>query len=166
MTTAEERSRLKTEIRAAFTGRTCPPVDRIALHECEECAELRTAFAGITWTAVPDSLIELHPNSLPLFAPAAFAYYLPAYLLYALDHFSPDALASEMTVYSVAPDPATEEHANWFRERFKELAPREVAVIETFLALVAADPVFGAHMVDLPDGRARFRDLWETRWSA
>ena len=167
MTAIEQREALKTKILQAFAGAECPPEDQIALHECEECAELRAAFAGIRWDAMEDALVEAHENSLPLLSPEAFAYFLPAFMLYAVDHLTWRDSPSEYTVYAVGPDrPQNEDRADWYRERFKALTREQAEVVDEFLALVERDPDLGAHLGDVGARREQFRELWESRWSA
>ena len=152
---------------AAFAGGVCPPRERIALHECAECAELRSAFDSVRWESMPDALIEAHEISLPLLSPEAFAYFLPAYMLYALDHLTWRHSASEHTVYAVGPDkPANDDHADWHRTRFRALTPQQAAVVEDFLALVEKDPDFGSYLGDVAERREQFRELWASRWLA
>ncbi len=43
-----------------------------------------------------------YPSCLPLFSPAAYHYFLPSYLVYALDHFTHDAMPTEFLVYDLA----------------------------------------------------------------
>ena len=167
MVTKEELVALRADILRAFAAGERPPETEIALHECEECAALRAAFAHLDWGRVPAAVLQEHYSALPLFSPAAFAYFLPAYLLYALDHFAPDGGPSEYTVYSLVPnEPENEDVADWHRERLKPFTREQLVVVERFLDLVEADEEFGTYMHDLAPGRAVFRELWETRWSA
>ena len=166
MTTREQRAALKARVRAAFSGGECPPQDRIAFHQCAECAELRAAFADIQWETMPDALIESYEGSLPLLSPDAFAYFLPAYIRYATDHLTWRASPSEYTVYAVGPDaPRNEDIADWHRKRFKALTAEQADVIDEFLALVENDPDLGAHLGDVSERRMQFRELWESRWA-
>ena len=61
-----DRAQLREHIYAAFEGTHRPAENLIALHDCEECAELRMAFAQQEWATMPTELIESHDNSLPL----------------------------------------------------------------------------------------------------
>ena len=167
MVAKTERPALRADIRRAFADAQRPAEAEIALHECSECAAVRAAFAPFTWDRIPPEIIEEHYSALPLLSPAAFAYFLPAYLLYALDHFTPDARPSESTVYSLAPnEPESDYMAEWHRERLRPLSAEQVEVLERFLDLVEADGEFGSYIDDLAPARAVFRELWATRWSA
>lgn len=113
------------------------------------------------------TLIEAQAGSLPLLSPEAFAYFLPAYLLYALDHFSPKALPTEMMIYHLAPDePRDEEHVGYRRERLRSLTREHIEVVEQFLSLVEGNEDFRVYLGDVGPGRRRIREYWEERWNA
>jgi hypothetical protein len=167
MVSHDDLTQLREDIIAAFADAQRPTEDDIVVHECDECRALEAAFAPLTWDAVPDSVIEAHASELPLFSPTAFAYFLPAYLLYTLAHFTPRADAAEHTVYALTPnDPPNVDMADWHRERFKPFTQAQVTVAERFLELVEADDEFSRYMGSLTDGRVKFREFWDTRWSA
>lgn len=87
------------EIRAAFAARPYPGDDRLALgpgypgdeeNEGDESADVRRFFRGKDWREVTlDSILDgrgLQPNSFLFFlSTEGFVYYLPAFLLAALD---------------------------------------------------------------------------------
>lgn len=160
---------MQAAIVAAFGGLRRPSAERIALHECEECAEVRTAFAQYDWEHVPDEVIEQHKDALPLLSAEAFAYYLPAYLLYGIRHFSPDSAATELTIYSLAPtaeDEDDEERAEWKRGKLKNLTRGQIEAVCGFLDLVAGDESFRVYLGDVEPGRRRLLRLWEQRWNS
>ncbi len=96
---------LKSEIVKAFAEVEQPPKDNIALHECEECRGVRSDFAKVKWRETSSELLERNYDKIPLFSPAAFNYFLPAYLLYTLNNFD-DELSDvcDFTLYALTPD--------------------------------------------------------------
>jgi hypothetical protein len=166
MASQDDLSRMRAEIVAAFADARRPDEDDIIVHDCDDCQALRGAFAPLRWDEVPDPVIETHASSLPLFSPTAFAYFLPAYLLYALEHFTPHADASQHTVYALTPNTPDEDMIDWHRDRLKPFTQYQASVAKRFLELVEADEHFGPYMGHLTEGRTRFYDLWQTRWSA
>lgn len=114
-------------------------------------------------------MIEAHPSDLPLLGPQAFAHYLPAYLLYALDHFGHENLVTEMTIYALTPNVTSETNENtreYFCDRLKPFTEEQIAAVEAFLLLVEADETFRKYLGDLGPGRRRLRALWEARWES
>jgi hypothetical protein len=166
MVTDVQRESLEAEIRSAFAGATLPTEDQIAPHQCHECAELRSAFTSVRWDAMPDALVEAHAVALPLLSPEAFAYFLPGYLLYALRHLTCQSAPSEMTIYALGPK-AKDNRASedWERERVKPLTEEQARVIDRFLELVEKDDEFSEYLGDVAERRARFHELWASRWS-
>jgi hypothetical protein len=62
------------------------PPELVVVHECDECDRVDDDFGGKAWTEVVPDVIQYHQDSLPLFSPEAFAYYIPAYLSFTLQN--------------------------------------------------------------------------------
>src|SRR5262245_59821431 len=131
-TTREQLDRLRQDILAAFAMIDPPSDNEITSHPCDECAEVTAAFSGVKgWSADPALIDEIF-DDLPLFTPRAYRYYLPAFLLRALDTFDPDNLVTQFSLFDLSGDP----NNDWYRKRIGQLAPEECAVIVTFLRYV------------------------------
>ena len=154
---------IRAAVWSAFSPVRRPPEAQIALHQCDECADLRATFRDLNWAKVPAATLEENFGKLPLFSPMAYAYFLPAWLLYAIDHPSTDAIVTEFLVYDLAPTGGEEE---WHRERLRALTPAQVAACDAVLALLTAQPGFVESFYDygIAAGRARYRESWEHRW--
>lgn len=58
-----------------------PPRSAITDHVCDECEEITEFFRGKPWTDFDDvTALRYHSDALFLFAPAAYHYYLPAFI--------------------------------------------------------------------------------------
>jgi len=116
---------------------------------------------------MPDALIAAHESSLVLLSPEAFAYYLPGYMLYALEHMTWRDSPSEHTVYAIGPNPSKDEGMlDWQRARLKPLTAEQGMLLDEFLAIIEKDHDLGAHIGDIAARRESLRHLWETRWHA
>jgi len=91
---------LREEIRQAFPPSVFegPATDC----KCEECAEISNTLAHKRWDEVPHSFLDF-TCSPTLFTPQAFAAFLPAYLLRALDDLEGSTVVLEFTTYSLSP---------------------------------------------------------------
>lgn len=159
---------LRADVLRVFGTARRPARFEIAPHACDECEQLDADLADVDWIAMPDDLIEENPSGLALLSPEAFAYFLPAYLLYALDHFTYTALPSEMTVYSLAfNEPQTEEMALWHRQRLEFITAEQLAVLQRFLEAVEADAEFGGYVgrEAVSAARTRLGQFWSERWT-
>jgi hypothetical protein len=168
MMAAPDLAIFRSEVLDAFGSASRPPKFLIAPHDCDECRQVCADFASIEWIAAPDATIESHPSALSLMSPEAYAYFLPAYLLYAVAHFTHDALPSEMTVYSLAfSEPSGEGMHEWHRGRLKFVTAAQLETLERFLILVENDATFSEYIgkEEIADGRARLRELWNARWT-
>ncbi|MBK8810998.1 MAG: hypothetical protein IPN69_09740 [Acidobacteria bacterium] len=71
-------------------------------HPSDECIAIRNDFAGVAWWSADPDLIDAYFASMSLFTPVGFHYYLPAYLVYSLNHFEPFEGAVEFSIYALS----------------------------------------------------------------
>ena len=83
------------------------------------------------WQKIPKEVIEYNYQSLAFFSPAAFQFYLPAYLLQAIDALDSNVL--EFTVYELVP---SEAFVKRFELRRNALNDRQQKVVVRFLEFV------------------------------
>src|SRR6476659_4487759 len=87
------RERVRDEITTAFGSAPYPGDEEIVsmliiggqLVDDPERKEIKEAFRGSHWTAVSHETLMRNRDSLPFFTPAGLRFFLPAYLLAALD---------------------------------------------------------------------------------
>jgi hypothetical protein len=72
-------------IKANFQDIPAPAFDKIISHDCDECNELRDDISKYRRIEVPFEVIRFHAKDLPLLTPQARRYYLPSYLLRAIE---------------------------------------------------------------------------------
>ena len=111
---------------------------------------------------MPEELIEKHYSQLPLLSPAAFAYYVPAYLRLALHDFSQDSRVLQFLVYNIAP--SNDENPEWKRERFRHFTREQVDILQEFLQLVVEQDEMRIYFGTLDPERRRLETLWAERW--
>ena len=72
---------LDADLIAAWAGVAVPARSEITSHHCPECDDIADFFEGKSWQALTDiEALRAHFEALILFAPAAFHYYLPAFM--------------------------------------------------------------------------------------
>ena len=136
----------------AFEPLPAPLPEDVATHECEECDVVRTDLGSRRWDTLADAVIEKHRANLPLLAPKAFAYFIPAFIRYALHHLTLSSLAFYYLMTNLAPpdDPQPE----WSRERLRYLSRDQMDVIGAFLQLVMSRTSSGSRLATLNPGGA------------
>jgi len=72
-------------IKANFQDIPAPPSDKIIRHDCGECNELRDDLSKYGRLEVPPQVVTYHFADLPLLSPQARRYYLPSFLLHAIE---------------------------------------------------------------------------------
>ena len=88
---------LRGLIHDAFLG-TRPPRRPVTGHRCPECDEVDALLGGRTWADVAADFPPLCSGVFPLLTEDARAYYLPAYMLAALESGSLQGVSLEAAV--------------------------------------------------------------------
>jgi hypothetical protein len=133
----KRQQELVQKIEAAFEKTRHPGDENIAniyhsVTYCEECAELTKSFRGKEWKFVTLETLVHHRDSLPLFKPEAFRYYLPAYMIATILHFEKVDVLACNTIYSLSP-PRKQSWMDWFIPRVTGFTPPQQGVIREFL---------------------------------
>jgi len=142
-------------IRSAFAKAPKPENLRdIAPHECWECDRISQNLMPHTFESIPRNVLEYHSDSLPLLGPAGLRYYLPAYLLYALDHPASDIMM--FTVFHLTPK---NEAQGYFEERFGLFSEAQKQAVAAFLEDVMNYQYYTPHEQEFE----RAMELWPMR---
>lgn len=154
---AEPETVVRATIRKAFARTPYPGDEKLVVAgagEDPECDQIAESFRGKMWRKLPAGVIRGFADSLPLFTPAAFRYYLPAYMLASL---GPDEEPAPMRklVPGRAPDTAFEwydvvnfvlfrltlpespEDSEYFLARARQFSGEERKAIARYLELIA-----------------------------
>ncbi len=124
---AVNRNELKQLISDAFGSVPHPGPQNISNeHHCEECKEVVDGFADLTWQAIPIRTIDANYDKLPLFSPAAYHHFLPAFLQRSLDE--PEGPTREFTFYSLTTKPD-----DWLKERTRLFTAAQIRCILLYL---------------------------------
>lgn len=126
----------RTKIREAFGGSEYPGDDNLVRDSGHdpECRELAAAFRGKAWESISTQMIRGHKDAFPLFTPAAFRYYLPAYLLGCIDARSEVDVAWDSVIFHLAPPSKSVR----FTERAEGFTDLQADALVSFLELVDA----------------------------
>ena len=146
----------RARIREAFKGVAKPTADQdIAPHECGECRKIVEDFKPYTFDRLPDRVVADHKGSLPLLGPAALHHYLPAYMLYALDH--PESDVMMYTVFQLTPSKrSVEDTKTYFDQRFGVFSEAQRKAIGAFLKDVRDYQLYDSHEQEFE----RAAELW------
>lgn len=158
----EQLENLKQKIIKAFEGVPFPQ-GIIALHECEECREVRKTFANKNWKTIEPEILEENFGIIPLFSPEAFHFFLPAFLIYSLEHFSDNDTTCEYTIYAVTPskETAVKNAIDYWRRKFENFSPEQLNCIYTFLDFVKEDENFEYFFEQADEGKKFLKEFIE-----
>jgi hypothetical protein len=139
---------LRRVILAAFPKMEPPSPKNITSHLCEECQALTDDFRNVSWWSAKDELIDRNFDKLPLFTSEAYRYYLPAFLLRALDSFDPDNSVLEFCIYALGCEP-TPSDDQWYRTRFESFTASQLQAVADFLECIGNDETFHVYHDDV-----------------
>jgi hypothetical protein len=136
----QRRQQLTQEIEAAFALAVYPGDDHLVdlYHSgsfCEECAAVAQLFRGQDWHGLTKDTLVQNRDSLLLFRPAAYRFYLPAYLTAALQHWNDFDTFNNSIVASLTPPNPQDGLDEFFGNRVTEFTPEQKAAICEFLKL-------------------------------
>ncbi|MCC6806719.1 MAG: hypothetical protein IT381_04800 [Deltaproteobacteria bacterium] len=149
---------LRKQLLSAFAAVPRPSNDRIALHDCTECAQVRRDYASQAPASFDREIVKVHFDSLPLLSPEAFRYFVVAHMTYALEW--PDSTVAEFVLYALAP----KEFDDFYRERFALFSSEQRHAVIAFLEFMRSqqiDPEEGADREREPEITAGI-DVWRS----
>jgi hypothetical protein len=158
------------KVREAFDATPYPGNERLVVDQSgndPEGTAIASAFRGKEWEDVSVEMLRSHADALPLFTPAAFRYYLPAYMIGAIDHFYDLGVALDGVLFNLRPP---EERSGWewdfFCARSQQFEETEREAIRSFLELMhryeLAD--WGSEGIEPPRDRVGpALDFWAAR---
>lgn len=95
---------LADAVRKAFWHVVYPGDEKLLAEDCadtEELAKLQKQDWNSHWTNVPNEMVEWCSNSLAFLSPAAFRFYLPAFIAYSLEEPDSDQAVLPFLVYEL-----------------------------------------------------------------
>jgi hypothetical protein len=166
MTSTDERiGEIRRRINQAFAD-AAAPTGSVIEHNCEECFALETTFANRKWQEIDLEVVEKNFSNLPLFSPEAFHYFLPAYLLHALEPAELNGSVMEFTIYALSPNKEIEHDPSrlkWWRRRFASFSSEQLQLIYDFFDLAATDEHFSIDKTLIERGKERLKRYMGTR---
>jgi hypothetical protein len=139
MTSLSERARVtKRQIQNAFAEILYPGDENlVASDDDPEGSEIAAAFAGRDWKEITTEQLRAHGYALPLFTPAAFRYYLPAYMIGCTDAYYDVGAALDGVIFNLTPPP---QRSGWewdhFWTRAQQFDNNQRDAIRSFLELM------------------------------
>jgi hypothetical protein len=134
-----------------------------------ESSEIANAFKGKDWRDVSVEMLRSYAEALPLFTPAAFRYYLPAYMIGCVDSRYAVDVALDSVLFNLTP-PKDRSGWEWdfFWTRAQRFSKREREAIRSFLELMEQYKLSDWEGREPPENRVRpALDFWvelTTRW--
>lgn len=126
------------KIRETFQDATYPGDDNIVTdggHD-PECREIEDGFKGKAWASISPRTVLQYKDALPLLTPAAFRYYLPAYLIACLEAPEEIDVAWDNVIFNLTPPKQQERLQREFRARTEEFTVHQVEALVAFLEFV------------------------------
>jgi hypothetical protein len=128
------RDKIAQQIRESFSSTPYPGDHNIAGDDPFDGVLVEEAFRGKHWHDITLELLLKHHSKLPFVSPAAYRFYLPAYILGVLYHFEDLDLMDAPYLLLTTLTPSYPTSLPRFLEVAKHFTPEERAAIHSFLS--------------------------------
>lgn len=154
---------LKQKIKTAFAD-VLYPKEKISGYDNEEGREIEAAFSNNEWKTIKPQILNEYYDIIPLLSPEAFHFFLPAYLLYSLDHFSGFETTTEFTIYAVTPTKSdVKDSLEYWKQKFEKFNSEQMMCIYEFLDLVKEDENFELFFEEVEIGKQVLEGIYRTK---
>jgi adenine-specific DNA methylase len=157
---SEKAHSLKKEIAEAFENVDYPK-GFITDHECEECFGVRKTFLNKNWKQITPEILQENYDKLPLFSPEAFHCFLPAYLIYAIDHIDEDDEVYDFCCYHFMLGKNDDSMNEWRKYRYLFFNKRQLKALLGFIDLALSSKEF-ENSIDLENGEKWLKEEIES----
>ena len=120
------------QIQEAFAATELPPPETMINNHCCECADVSAAFAGKRWPEVTLDDV-MRGREIALLTPAAWRYYLPAFLTWTIRAPETVDVLQDNLVYQLEPPRDGQGVPEWFNERAVDFSAEQRRAIVGFL---------------------------------
>jgi hypothetical protein len=127
---------LAKEIESAFQDVTYPGDDNLVYDNSGRYWDVREAaqaFKSQHWKTIPLKVIVSNRDHLPFLTPAAFHFFLPAFLLASLLHPVEADTLNDNLIYLLTPPDETDRRKNWLLSIANKSSSEQKAVIIAFM---------------------------------
>jgi hypothetical protein len=101
--TTDKISILRSDLLDGFPKTSPPKFGEITVETTLDGKKISSDLESNAWWEISTEVLRANYDALPLLTPQAYHYYLPAYLLAALENLKPHDSILEFTVYSLSP---------------------------------------------------------------
>jgi hypothetical protein len=131
------------EIKAAFSGLS-PPDDARLLHpQCKDDGDIMDFYGALDrWQLTDDTIISNYAAP-SFFSKEAFQYFMPAFMIWSLNHYDTDEYAPESTIRAFDPTNGGPGLFEFQISKFALFTEQQRAAVVQFLHAFSADPDLG-----------------------
>jgi hypothetical protein len=139
---SEKIESIRENLRSAFPPGSGPRGIRVfnegnqRVRDDPEMQSMVENFEGKKWTDIQRDCITKHRFNLPLFCEAAYRYYLPAFIDYALYKHLDDTTLTDFILYSLTPYDSEGSLNSHAVKTTKAFSPKQKRLILEFILLV------------------------------
>lgn len=117
------------------------PGDTLLHSSCQDDTDIRPFYGIQDWREASSQMIEREDAALCFFSPAAFRYFLPAYLIWTLNNYdTSESPTVNSTIYSLDPTSARADLQPFMRSKYSLLSQAQRHAVIAFLEHMSARP--------------------------
>jgi hypothetical protein len=160
MSSSGRITKLKLKIAEAFNNVKLKN-EIVIEHDCDECWELDKTFSEFkSWKEVPKDAIVANYNKLSFFNSEAFHCFLPAYLLYALDHTNEFDEVYDFCCYGfMLRENESAGQIQWKKERYLYFNEIQLKLVSDFIDVAIENEDFEDFIAQLKRGKNLINEI-------
>jgi hypothetical protein len=135
------REELRKVIKTAFATVEYPGDEHLVYDTSGyhlECNQISAIFRGRHWLQLASEMLRKESSALYFMTPAAYRYYLPAYIIECIMNYEQADVIPETVVHSLIA-PCDEKALEAYRRRMESFTPVQLKAILTFLRYMEAN---------------------------
>ncbi|MDX1953425.1 MAG: DUF6714 family protein [Verrucomicrobiota bacterium] len=135
------------EIQEAFDLVVTPAASEWLHEECGDDDDIVDFFRFKSWKNIPSATIAKNYSALPFLSPKAFAFVLPAYLIWVLENYKTSASPTvDTTIYNLTPFNKSENLDLFIESKYHLLTNNQKTAILKWLLFLSK---YGEERVDM-----------------
>jgi len=145
---------LQEQIKQAFSEVQQPNPEEIVDCSCWECVAQKKMFSGQTKGNLSDKLIE-KCDTVALFSPKAFHYFLPCFLIYSLKHETDNEDFADYVLNIILPYKEDDTSRSYWLKRLCLFSQEQLKVVIEYINYMKNRPDIFTNQVTIERGKTR-----------
>lgn len=152
---------LQEKIKQVFSQVKQPSTEKIVDCDCWECVAQKKMFSGQTKENLSEELIK-KCDTVALFSPEAFHYFLPCFLIYSLKYEADNEDFADYVLNTVLPYKEDDTSRSYWIRRLKLFSQEQLKVVIEYINYMKNKPEILTNQVVIERGKIRLEKYFSS----